>query len=199
MKIIPIVFGILLGFWVLPFAVLASPVTFSFEGEGTGSTVGSSISGKFGYDATAPELTGDSNFGFYGKTGFFVGTILGGPQNGGFFEQLGVFVTVTNQPTEDGFGISNFNGNFISLMGGQNIFNSTALPTTINLRKFSIAQIFLLTNGLTGGSFQPNFLQGGYNITSIQPDSSAVPEPSTIWLFSIGFVGLYGFRRYRHR
>jgi PEP-CTERM motif len=90
---------------------------------------------------------------------------------------------------------------FYSQPGGTDLADLAGFPSANYTNVLTIPEINGIIN-FTPGSGQPGFVAGfsaTYNLSSVDPAPSAIPEPTSLVLFGMATAGCLGWRRWRTR
>ena len=162
-------------------------------------SLGTSVSGSLTYDTTAADFRTDrSNFGSYFQAGdlFLDGVSLGTPT------AARDRVTVSDGVSISGSDVFTIEQSFdTSLLlqfsmrdASGSVFQSDALPSSLNLADFDLAYVGIYELSFATGSAQGNIVGGReFTLTSLQPP--AVPLPAGGVLLLTGCLALMWRRR----
>jgi hypothetical protein len=188
-------FAVLLALSFATIAAEASPITYIFDGTGTGTLDGVAF-GTFTVTITSDTTTITSGGGLFSNQGSATVAVTGASDTlaGNFNE-----VILNSDPSFPRVGFFQSQGSGPnSLFGGEALQNSAFVP-------YNLSTSFPLTSG-TVADQQFTFLTAdgtGFNVSSVSALSfeavtAAVPEASTWAMMILGFLGL-GFVAYRRK
>lgn len=155
---------------------------------------GATVTGSFGWDTDATDLSPSANQGIYSGA-FLTGSISGGAQDGGVFARSDLELIV--QTTTGGFvGVKNLEGGPpTSIQFHNGTVSTDAVPTSIDLSSFAGTQAGPFTINRLAVAFadigQPNATGLVYKLTSVTP-TTAIPLPATLTLLLPGLIALCG-------
>lgn len=174
--------------------VTADSIIFNFEASRFGGP--GVLTGQFGYDASIqPSI--DPATAIYSGAAFLMGTIAGGPQDGGYVNLLNGDITLhyslaSGDLLDIRFGTVAGTTSRILIGDSSGLaFSSPDLPQVFDLNDFDSDRILVAVGGVDAGF--PGGVESLYSFSSI----TSVPEPGSVTLLGTCLAFLCFTRRSR--